>query len=52
MSAVAGGLGRLLVLPSRSGVASEVFDAKASDEAGCILVTKEALDRVGSRSSW
>ena len=29
--------------------ASDAFDAEASDEAGCVLVTKEALDRV-SRS--
>jgi hypothetical protein len=28
-------------------VASDAFDADASDDAGCILVTKEALDRVG-----
>jgi Protein of unknown function (DUF1488) len=27
-------------------VASDAFDADASDEAGCVLVTKEALDRV------
>ena len=28
-------------------VASDVFDADAIDQAGCVLVTKEALDRVG-----
>jgi Protein of unknown function (DUF1488) len=26
-------------------VASDAFDADASDEAGCVFVTKEALDR-------
>ena len=26
-------------------VVSDAFDADASDEAGCVLVTKEALDR-------
>ena len=26
-------------------VASDAFDADASDQAGCVLVTKEALDR-------
>jgi hypothetical protein len=29
-------------------VASDAFDADASDEAGCVIVTKEALDRVGT----
>src|SRR5262245_15771712 len=29
-------------------VASDAFDAEASDEAGCVLVTKEALDRVSA----
>jgi hypothetical protein len=33
-------------------VASDAFDAQAGvDEAGCVVVTKEALDRVG-RSAW
>ena len=31
-------------------VASDAFDADATNEAGCVIVTKEALDRV-SRSA-
>ena len=31
-------------------VASDAFDADASDEAGCVIVTKAALDRVGCRA--
>jgi hypothetical protein len=27
-------------------VASDAFDAYGNDEAGCVIITKEALDRV------
>jgi hypothetical protein len=31
-------------------VASDAFDADACNEAGCVIVTKEALDRVSRRA--